>query len=280
MGGTKERFGSALYDYLAQHPANKPLPAETWIKEFTNFNRLASLSIPKEGARIKASITKEELFDTNIAKFDKNGNIVGGFLDIARLNNLPVSKLDLMQLVEKSPGANVTIKRFKVQNPDELVSKVNDITVNTEAAAKEAITKLDEWAKTNLTDKNSSTYASAKNYLDKLRKQNLQNNVYINNNFIQGYDVKSIPVNYLENTYKELNNLSKTVKDSLNLDLMGSGSFSEALTNSDRNIKSLKRAKTSAGTETCGGGNGTPSFRSSLNHLARCPFYPSDSGSP
>ena len=242
MGGTKERFGSALYDYLAQHPANKPLPAETWIKEFTNFNRLASLSIPKEGARIKASITKEELFDTNIAKFDKNGNIVGGFLDIARLNNLPVSKLDLMQLVEKSPGANVTIKRFKVQNPDELVSKVNDITVNTEAAAKEAITKLDEWAKTNLTNKNISTYESAKNYLEKLRKQNLQNNVYINNNFIQGYDVKSIPVNYLENTYKELNNLSKTVKDSLNLDLMGSSSFSEALTNSDRNIKSLKRA--------------------------------------
>ena len=60
VGGKKERFGSALYDYLAQHPANKPLPADQWIKEFSNFNRLSSYEIPVAGAKIRASITKEE----------------------------------------------------------------------------------------------------------------------------------------------------------------------------------------------------------------------------
>lgn len=120
VGGKKERFGSALYDYLAQHPANKPLPADQWIKEFSNFNRLSSYEIPIPGAKIRGSITKEELFDTNIAQFDKEGKIVGGFLRLAKENNLPVSKLDLIQMVEKSPAVNTVIKRFKYQNPEKL----------------------------------------------------------------------------------------------------------------------------------------------------------------
>jgi hypothetical protein len=120
VGGKKERFGSALYDYLAQHPANKPLPADQWIKEFSNFNRLSSYEIPIQGTKIRASITKEELFDTNIAQFDKEGKVIGGFLRLAQENNLPISKLDLMQMVEKSPAVNTVIRRFKYQNPEKL----------------------------------------------------------------------------------------------------------------------------------------------------------------
>jgi hypothetical protein len=242
MGGTKERFGSALYDYLAQHPANKPLPAETWIKEFTNFNRLASLSIPKEGARIKASITKEELFDTNIAKFDKEGNIVGGFLDIARLNNLPVSKLDLMQIVEKSPAANTVIKRFKVQNPDELVGKLDTINSNTQLAVKEANTKLDEWAKTNLTDKNKGLFDSAKQYLTKISTNSLQSKTQMERNLLQGFDPKDLPINYLDNSYKSFADVNKAVKRELNIDLLESNSFNEALTKINTDITSFKRS--------------------------------------
>lgn len=126
VGGKKERFGSALYDYLAQHPANKPLPADQWIKEFSNFNKLGSYEIPIQGAKIRGSITKEELFDTNIAQFDKEGKIVGGFLRLAKENNLPVSKLDLMQMVEKSPGVNTVIKRFKYQNPEKIKADVDE----------------------------------------------------------------------------------------------------------------------------------------------------------
>ena len=145
VGGKKERFGSALYDYLAQHPANKPLPADQWIKEFSNFNRLSSYEIPVPGAKIRASITKEELFDTNIAQFDKEGKVVGGFLRLAQENNLPVSKLDLMQMVEKSPAVNTVIRRFKYQNPEKIKADVNEY-IGTELRLYDDISKkLDEY---------------------------------------------------------------------------------------------------------------------------------------
>lgn len=145
VGGKKERFGSALYDYLAQHPANKPLPADQWIKEFSNFNRLSSYEIPIQGAKIRGSITKEELFDTNIAQFDKEGKVVGGFLRLAKENNLPVSKLDLMQMVEKSPAVNTVIRRFKYQNPDKIKADVNEY-ISTELRLYDDVSKkLDQY---------------------------------------------------------------------------------------------------------------------------------------
>ena len=261
MGGTKERFGSALYDYLAQHPANKPLPADSWIKEFTNFNRLASLSIPKEGARIKASITKEELFDTNIAKFDKEGNIVGGFLDIARLNNLPVSKLDLMQMVEKSPGANVVVKRFKFQNPDEMVGKLDNINIKTQEAVREANTKLDEWAKTNLTDKNKGLFDSAKQYLTKISTNSYESKAVMERSILQGFDAKDLPVHYLDNSYKSFDDVNKATMRELNVDLLQSNTFKEALDKIKTDSTSFKRSydlqKTQDLLPRYGGGNAT-----------------------
>ena len=259
MGGTKERFGSALYDYLAQHSANKPLPAETWIKEFTNFNRLASLSIPKEGARIKASITKEELFDTNIAKFDKDGKIVGGFLDIARLNNLPVSKLDLMQLVEKSPGANMIIKRFKVQEPEVMVSKVDDIYANTKTTVSEIRKKLDEWAQTNLTDKNQGYYNSLKDYLTKTENMVLRGKAVTEKNLLQGSDPRDIGTTYFEEAYKDINTALKGMKSQLNLDLNESETIVNSMININNNINNFKRSHSLQKTQDLlpryGGGN-------------------------
>ena len=259
MGGTKERFGSALYDYLAQHPANKPLPADTWIKEFTNFNRLASLSIPKEGARIKASITKEELFDTNIAKFDKDGKIVGGFLDIARLNNLPVSKLDLMQLVEKSPGANMIIKRFKVQEPEVMVSKVDDIYANTKTTVSEIRKKLDEWAQTNLTDKNQGYYNSLKDYLTKTENMVLRGKAVTEKNLLQGSDPRDIGTTYFEEAYKDINTALKGMKSQLNLDLNQSETIVNSMININNNINNFKRSHSLQKTQDLlpryGGGN-------------------------
>ena len=145
VGGKKERFGSALYDYLAQHPANKPLPADQWIKEFSNFNRLSSYEIPVPGAKIRASITKEELFDTNIAQFDKEGKVVGGFLRLAQENNLPVSKLDLMQMVEKSPAVNTVIKRFKYQNPEKIKADADSYIQEEQRIYDDASKKINEY---------------------------------------------------------------------------------------------------------------------------------------
>jgi len=261
MGGNKERFGSALYDYLAQHPANKPLPAETWIKEFTNFNRLASLSIPKEGARIKASITKEELFDTNIAKFDKEGKIVGGFLDIARLNNLPVSKLDLMQLVEKSPAANMVVKRFKVQEPEVLVSKADTMYTNTKTAVSEASKKLEEWSKTNLKDKDKGYYDSVQDFFTKTDRMMLRGKTVTENNLLQGSDPRDIGMSYFQEAYKDLQTAAKGVKERLGVDLNESPAFTKALEDIQSNLTGFRRSfdlqKTQDLFPRYGGGNAT-----------------------
>ena len=259
MGGNKERFGSALYDYLAQHPANKPLPAESWIKEFTNFNRLASLSIPKEGARIKASITKEELFDTNIAKFDKEGKIVGGFLDIARLNNLPVSKLDLMQLVEKSPAANMVVKRFKVQEPEVLISKADDMYTNTKTAISEATKKLEEWSKTNLKSTDKSYYDSIQEFLTRTDRMMLKGKTVTENNLLQGVDARDVPVNYFQETYKDLQTAAKGIKERLGVDLNELPAFKKSLENIQGNLTGFRRSfdlqKTQDLLPRYGGGN-------------------------
>lgn len=116
MGEGERRFGSALYDYIAQYPAKKPLPADEWIKIFSDFNRLSNFkSTNPQLGKVRMSITKEELFDTNIANFDKAGNLIGGFLKTAKDQGLQISKTDLMEMVTKSPAANLKIRRFKWQ---------------------------------------------------------------------------------------------------------------------------------------------------------------------
>jgi hypothetical protein len=116
MGDKDRRFGSALYDYVAQFPAKKPLPADEWIKVFSDFNRLSNYKSPNAALdKVRMSITKEELFDTNIANFDKAGNLIGGFLKTAKDQGLQVSKTDLLEMVKKSPGANLKVRRFKWQ---------------------------------------------------------------------------------------------------------------------------------------------------------------------
>lgn len=116
MGDQDRRFGSALYDYFAQYPAKKPLPADEWIKILSDFNRLSNYKSPNPAMnKVRMSITKEELFDTNIANFDKTGNLIGGYLKTAKDQGLLVSKTDLMDMVKKSPAANLKIRRFKWQ---------------------------------------------------------------------------------------------------------------------------------------------------------------------
>lgn len=126
MGGTKQRFGSALYDFVAQHPSKKALPAETWVNEFKNFNRLANFKVNVPGTKLKGNITREELFDTNIAKFNNQGEIVGGFLKVAKESGLPVSKLDLLKMVERSPAANLKTRRFAY--PQEVQADLDEMS--------------------------------------------------------------------------------------------------------------------------------------------------------
>ena len=120
QGSNQGRFGSSLYDYVAQHPAYKPLDAKIWIKEFSNFNRLAKFRSGQAGfQKVRMNVTKAELEDANILKFggEKGEKVVGGFLTTARDSGMKVSKLDLLNMINKSPAVNLRVKRFEYVTP-------------------------------------------------------------------------------------------------------------------------------------------------------------------
>lgn len=116
MGGKKpnSRFNSALYDYIASNKIGGARPATEWIKEFEG-NAINNYKFKNDAfKRIRGNISREELFDSNIAIFDNNGKIVGGFLKKAQDEGMKVTKMDLLNLVERNPANNFAIKRFRV----------------------------------------------------------------------------------------------------------------------------------------------------------------------
>ena len=124
QGSNQGRFGSSLYDYIAQHPAYKPLDARIWIKELSNFNRLAKFRSGQAGfQKVRMNVSKAELEDANILRFEGE-KVVGGFLTTARDSGLKVSKLDLLNMINKSPAVNLKVKRFEYVTPMVEESKV------------------------------------------------------------------------------------------------------------------------------------------------------------
>lgn len=116
MGGKKpnSRFNSALYDYIASNKIGGARPATEWIKEFEG-NAMNNFRFKNDAFKsVRGNISKEELFDSNIAIFDNNGKIVGGFLKKAQDEGMKVTKMDLLNLVEKNPANNFVIKRYRV----------------------------------------------------------------------------------------------------------------------------------------------------------------------
>jgi len=127
QGSNQGRFGSSLYDFIAQHPAYKPLKADIWIKELSNFNRLAQFKSGQAGfQKVRMNVTKAELEDANILRFggEKGDKVVGGFLTTARDSGLEVSKLDLLNMINKSPAVNLRVKRFEYVTPMVEESKI------------------------------------------------------------------------------------------------------------------------------------------------------------
>jgi hypothetical protein len=144
QGSGKGRFGSALYDFIATHPSKKPLSAQQWINEFANHNRMATLRSTAPGfEKVKMRIDREELFDANIANFNKSNELVGGYLFNARKMNIPVSKEDLLTKVVKSPAVNFKVIRFEdtVQAGKEMAPVITS-TLNQIKNAKSNVAKL------------------------------------------------------------------------------------------------------------------------------------------
>lgn len=149
QGGQSDRFGSALFDFIAQNPSKKAMKPDYWINEFKNSNRLSNIKLPN--SNIRANVTKEELFDTNIAAFDKEGNLIDGYLKFAKDRNIPVRKEVLLRLVANAPATGIVTKRFQVPNTliareEKVLDEANDIIKEIEKnlKGKEIALKNDE----------------------------------------------------------------------------------------------------------------------------------------
>jgi len=117
QGSGKGRFGSSLYDWIAQHPAKKPLPAKEWANQLRKSDTLANFKSNQPGFQnIRMNVSRRELEDANIAVFGPKDELVGGFLKTAQQANMDVAKTDLLKMVINSPSVNLRVKRFEYVN--------------------------------------------------------------------------------------------------------------------------------------------------------------------
>jgi len=103
---SKPMFGSALYDAIKTSPADEML-ADDWLKFFK------SKTNTKYNDGRSSSIQMEELFDTNIANVDPQGNLVGGLLAAAKNINAPINKELLLLQVKNNPINKMKLVEFK-----------------------------------------------------------------------------------------------------------------------------------------------------------------------
>ena len=126
QGSGKGRFGSSLYDWVAQHPSMKPLPAKVWANQLKKSQPLSQFKSTQPGFQnIKMNVSRRELEDANIAVFGPKDELIGGFLKTAEQANMNVAKTDLLKMVINSPSVNLRVKRFEyVNNAPQLVEPI------------------------------------------------------------------------------------------------------------------------------------------------------------
>jgi len=112
-GGKTNRIGSSLWDYIARHPVAGARKPEEWIKDFKSTGPASFKTGNPEFKNISQAVKKEELWDSNIAQFNKNGDLVGGFLKVAQEKKIPLTKMDLLYIVEKSPVNNLVTRKYR-----------------------------------------------------------------------------------------------------------------------------------------------------------------------
>ena len=121
MGETRQpAFGSSTYDWVMRKGPGK-YSADEWIDHLTSTRKVNYKVFGKPTTRIErgpkrftydkgsrfagkeATISKEELFDTNLATFDDVGNITGGLLGAAKRFNLKLSAQDIGNMIKMNP---------------------------------------------------------------------------------------------------------------------------------------------------------------------------------
>jgi hypothetical protein len=111
-GGKTNRIGSSLWDYIARHPVSGARKPEEWIKDFKSSGPGSFKTGNPEFKQISQAVKKDELWDSNLIQFDKAGNVIGGFLKVAQEKKIPLTKMDLLYIVEKAPVNNLVMRKY------------------------------------------------------------------------------------------------------------------------------------------------------------------------
>ena len=118
--------GSALFDAISLFPnisAKKgyQAPATAWADYFKKGlkeplqkykTQKGQENFLKTHSDIDLKLTRNELEDTNIAYFDADNNLIGGYLKLAQDNNVPVSANSLLNLVKQNPALNTGVIEY------------------------------------------------------------------------------------------------------------------------------------------------------------------------
>ena len=143
-GGKTKRIGSSLYDYIARHPIAGARKPEEWIKDFKSGGPGSFKTGNPEFKNISQAVKREEMWDANIAQFDKAGNLVGGFLKVAQEKKIPLTKMDLLYIVEKAPVNNLKMRKLgtDVKIVDEAEDLGRDINNSLDGIRNKVIAKV------------------------------------------------------------------------------------------------------------------------------------------
>src|SRR6056300_1497115 len=143
-GGKTNRIGSSLWDYIARHPTAGARKPEEWIKDFKSGGPGSFKTGNPEFKNISQSVKKEEMWDANLAQFDKAGNLIGGFLKVAQDKKIPLTKMDLLYIVEKAPVNNLKMRKLgtDVKIVDEAEDLGRDINNSLDGIKNKVIAKV------------------------------------------------------------------------------------------------------------------------------------------
>ena len=123
-------YGSSLYDIVATDPNVKKMPAQYWMNVLNPIKDHGKYKMPGYQSVVR-NITRDELEDTNILRFDDSGKAVGGLLKAAADANQSISKQTLFRFIKENPLNNFkyTIKQIDPKIQDE-INDLNKLKVS------------------------------------------------------------------------------------------------------------------------------------------------------
>ena len=110
--------GSTLFDAVVKKSQSaKPMPVSHWENLFKS--KMSIDFIPAD-RKIPAVVTMDEIADANLAKYDKKGNLIDGYLkyikdinkESAKDNQIRISPLTILSLIKNAPANNLKVTEY------------------------------------------------------------------------------------------------------------------------------------------------------------------------